>query len=294
MSKPKPGPTLFEMVSKGRPGVRARRLTLPRWWGASESAPQASTRRPTTPQTDPANGGPISDQDRLRAPLLAVDGPRLLISLSSVSAGVVVFVFIIVVAAAFLVGQSRGMRVGQADGFIRGQAAIESDALDGIEKARRSTPNVDIFAGLPTSPVTDGSKAGDAGRAGDPGGPAGASPAPSDGSEPADALNGPTWVKGHTYIVVQEFLDQDLAEAEKARDFLKEHGIASAVVTYTGRSNYKYRLVTQKGFNRDDPVQKRLCDEFHEKIRVLGDLFVKGGGRYNLQGYQKMATANHP
>jgi hypothetical protein len=99
----------------------------------------------------------------------------------------------------------------------------------------------------------------------------------------------PKWVRGHTYIVVQEFLETDLEEARKAREFLEEHGVPTSIVRYSGRSKYKYRLVTQKGFNCDDPVQKQLCNEYHQQIRKLGELFVKAGGRYDLQGYQKKA-----
>jgi len=283
MSRPKGGPSLFELIRKAgsRPAASDASVAIRRSASDGSAGPCDESDALAGAGSRPAATGGIRPPESL----CSIEGPRLVISLSSVSAGVCVFLLIVVIAGAFLAGQIRGRTLGQSEGYARAKLAIESEALTEIDKARRSTPKTDVFAGMASSPVSEAGV--------DTAGQAAAFLSTGLG-EGASSSTSATWVKGHTYIVVQEFLEQDLADAQKAGDFLAEHGVSTSIVTYSGRSNYKYRLVTQKGFNCDDPLQKRLCDDFHERIRKLGALFVKGGGRYDLQGYQKRATANHP
>ncbi len=149
--------------------------------------------------------------------------------------------------------------------------------------ARRSRPDTRIFDGVGTPPVrTHGENA--------------LSLASPDGIEAEnshpDAQMGGTsstaFVNGHTYIVVQEFRAEDGEDATDAQKFLSDRGIETTILDSKG--TYKYRLITVKGFNREDPDQKRWCDEFLERIRKIGDAYTKAGGRYSLQGYQKTYT----
>ena len=274
MAKTKRGPSFFEILRKDGTPSEATRLNVPGWWSRRKGAEPPA--RPS--QEAPTGTAPPTRTPGSQAPLIAVDGPRLILSFSSFSAALTVLVLAAVLTGTFFIGQFRGLERGRAEGFSSAQQAIADGAMDDIQRARRSRPEGELFAGMPSSPVkADSAK------------PLAAVPPGRKADPPAQPASGHKWVKGHTYIVVQEFLETDLEQAEKARDFLKEHGVPTEIVHYGGRSNYKYRLVTQKGFNCDDPVQKRLCNEYHQEIRKLGDLFVRAGGRYNLQGYQKKA-----
>ena len=213
--------------------------------------------------------------------MVAIDGPRLVLSLSSFSAGAAVFVLFALLVAAYWIGQASGLDQGLAQGFKNGQESIQATALDDIEAARVSQPSRELFAGMPSSPV----------RA-EPALPENAKRSGLTGPAAEEQVKQPALVRGHTYIVVQEFLAEDRASAESARQFLQERGVPTIIVPSKGNRSYKYHLVTQKGFNCDDPAQKERCNEYHEKIRKLGDLFKQAGGRYDLQGYQKKATAD--
>ncbi len=274
MAKTKRGPSLFEILRKDGPPSQDARLDVPGWWSRGEDR----GRQRTSSAPPPSEGVRPTGESDGKAPLVAVDGPRLVLSFTSLTASMGVLLLIVVITGAFFIGRHRGLVLGRAEGFASGKAAIGEEVLDDIEKARRSKPKEEIFAGMSSSPV----------QANNPQSLA-AVPAGRKGAPAAEPEDGPKWVRGHTYIVVQEFLETDLEEARKAREFLEEHGVATSIVQYRGRSKYKYRLVTQKGFNCDDPVQKQLCDEYHQQIRKLGELFVKAGGRYDLQGYQKKA-----
>ncbi len=210
---------------------------------------------------------------------IGIDGSRLVISLSSFGSGILCALALIPLVAVFWLGQSRGYEKGRSAGFQAARLSIESQALDSITAARRQAANPSVFADLPTPPTTAGAQS-ERVRAND-----------EMSVGPANAGDGrPAWVRGHTYIVVQEFLADDLADAEKAKVFLADHGIAAVIVTSSTKGPYRHSLISRQGFNCDDPEQRKRCEDLHDRIRKIGRLFEKGGGRYNLQGYQKKAT----
>jgi hypothetical protein len=283
MSKRKRGPALIELIHTGEESE----VKLPSWWG------RRSARRPDESDVDssrvaePDSGSDsASAVDRSSAVLFAeLRGDRLVFSFTSMMAGIAFFVLVVVVGAGFLIGRQLGKTAGLSEGYEQGIASVSAQTLDEIEAARMSGPKTDIFGGLRTSPIVGGRDSASTTPAftGNAGAEMGVGSPGSTGSTG-------TWVSGHTYIVVQEFKASDEDDVAAADLFLREQGVETAILESKG--TYRYRLVALKGFNRDDPVQRRRCDEFHDRIRKLGQLFVKAGGRYDLQGYQKKLTAD--
>ncbi len=279
MATSRKGPSLFEVIRKRDPSADSGRVEVPKWWTTRQKRDT-----PESPEADAATSD-AANVDRssiaaTRSRLITIDGPRLVISLSSVYAGIAVALLIALSSGVYVLGHASGRATGQEEGYARARRAIESATLNEIDAARLAKPNPGIFAGLPSSPTR----------------PPKVGPTHRDTAKPKTARPTssatPRWIKGYTYIVVQEFRANDRAEMQKARSFLRDNGIPTVVVEASGKSRYKYRLVTQKGFNRGDPLQKRRCDEYHQRIRKLGKAFVKSGGRYDLQGYQKKATSD--
>ena len=300
MPKSKRGPSLVELMRKSDAGQPPNSPQLPAWWkstaqsapdqeaepAAIASAPDSTTRRSVTPSA--------SD-----APLAAARHDRVAISFSSFSAAVTVFSFVTLLVGGFLAGRAVGIRQGEELGYAAGVRTLRAETTDEIEMARKSKPNTGIFSGLRSSPTTKAQAKKSASAAG---GKRPARSAPTKARKAASAArtsqpkpksppsvpHGSKWINGYTYIIVQEFRSEDQADALEAREFLRGHGVSTTILESRGR--YKYRLAADKGFNCDDANQRKWCDEFHAKIQELGKLYVKAGGRYDLQGYQKKLT----
>lgn len=292
MPKTKRGPSLLEVIKERKLQSESSSLNLPGWWksraadaGAGPAGQHSPGRVAGTAlgeQVRAAPGQAILDRTsgHATAPLVTIDGPRLVLSFSTFSAGVAATLLIALVVGAFWIGQASGRTRGQAEGFATARESIQAQALNDIELARKSPPRRELFAGMPSSPVEH-----DSGEA------KSVKKRAADSQAVKNQTQQPRGVRGHTYIVVQEFRTEDRAEAEEARRFLQKHKIETTIITSETKSTYKYRLVTRRGFNCDDPLQKKRCNDLHAKIREVGELFVKAGGRYNLQGYQKKVTA---
>jgi hypothetical protein len=89
------------------------------------------------------------------------------------------------------------------------------------------------------------------------------------------------WVQGHTYIVVQDFRKDARGDAEMAQEYLAQNGIHGVILERSGA--YPYRLITTQGFNRDDKAERKLADEYQERIRRLGHAYLEAGGRYDFK-----------
>lgn len=284
MGKAKRNPTLIEAMGKRSSGVPEAAPRVPRWWNRPRTAPAerpAGVREPIPASAvePPAFEDSAVDAEESAA-IVRVRGSRLVLSFSSFSAGVLTALLVAVVFGAYVGGRSSGRGEGLREGFDAGRQSIEATALNDIETARRSAPNPDVFADLPSSPVdaTQRSTTTDE------------SPADT-GLGGSTATGAFSVVKGHTYIVVQAFRSRD--DADRAQTFLHDRGVETAILTSDSQATYPFHLVTQKGFNCDDAEQKRWCDEYHAKIKGLGEEYVKAGGRYKLEGYQKKAIADH-
>ncbi len=277
MAKSRKNPTLIEVINKTQSTPKKQPDTnVPEWFGNEANPPSAPTVTTATPKPADTTTAPPSQPAKTRKspPIFRIDGPRVVLTFSSVLAAIVLFAAGAALIAAYELGKTRGDEAGHQRGFQAGMAYVKKSTADEIESARKSLPNPDVLSRLGTSPVKN--------------------PKPSQtNAKSADnnAKSDKIWVRDHTYIVVQDFLTADLNDARHARDFLAENSIESVILDASGK--YGYRLVATKGFNCSDPDQKRWCDKFHKRIASLGKEFRKAGGRYNLEGYKKKATGQN-
>lgn len=156
---------------------------------------------------------------------------------------------LVLMVGAFLMGRSFGYQSGVTDTRLSVQAAAMSDIDAAMVRAQRT--------GLP-------------------GGSAGSTVSGASGSG--------GWIEGLDYVVVQEFgrgREQDVAAAGQ---FLHDHGIETAVVTFPSGSS---QLIATRGFDRKDAPEKVEAESFLSRIHELGRKFKAGGGHYHLQGYFK-------
>ncbi|MCH7526589.1 MAG: hypothetical protein IID39_04045 [Planctomycetes bacterium] len=290
MAKSKDGPSLLELIGKRHRSRPDGSIGFRQSWRAArdEVAPGIAKSGAAIPPASDSSSAESPQTKATPPPLFEIDGGRVVFSFSSGTAGMAVFALALLVAAGFFVGLRAGRQEGQESGFRAGVESVRAESIDGIEAARNAAPKSGIFNGVGVSPVRSaGSAQPDRKREAErvrPQEPA---------AKQAKPESGPSqWVLGHTYIVVQEFRSGDRADAEAARVFLRLHGVETAILASQG--SYGHTLVTLKGFNRDDPVQRKLCEEFHDQIRQLGKLFAEAGGRYDLQGYQKKVTSIPP
>lgn len=274
MAKSRKSQTLIEVINKAQsPRKNQPKTDVPPWFGHDAATPQteATSAQPATTTTKPPSGPSDTIPPRRSAPFFQIDGPRVVFTLSSLTAAIALFAAGAALIAAYELGKDRGDEVGHKRGFHEGQAFIRKSTADEIESARKSLPNPDVLSGLGSTPVK--------------------SPSPTEKRGiPATGRSDHDFpvVRNHTYIVVQDFLTADLNDARHAKDFLAENDIESKILESSGK--YGYRLVATKGFNCDDPNQRRWCDKYHQRISALGKKFRKAGGRYDLQGYKRKAT----
>ena len=206
-------------------------------------------------------------------PLFEVAGGRIRLALTSQAMAVAVFGLGLLALAAYSVGLSVGRSRGVNEGYEAGQASAQAEAMDSIQEARAQQPTERLFEGVGISPVA-------AAR-----GPELTGDTPKPATPPAGATS---WVRGYTYVVVQDFKADARDDVDRARRFLADNGIETAVLELTG--DWKYRLVTTQGYNRDDPLQRDLADDYLARTRRQGQTFFEGGGRYRLEGYFKKLT----
>jgi len=215
--------------------------------------------------------------------ILAIDGKVIRVVLTSSAAAVVVFTMAAMIVAAFWSGRSTGYDAGLGAGYERALQDIEEEGADAIERARRDSPQGGLFDGIGESPV-----AVDTGET-DPGaGPALAARSMADTASTGAAQT--TWTPGYTYIVVQDFADTARQDAIRAQAYLRKHGIETSLEDAPGSW---IRLITCKGFNRDDPAQKKEADQYLARLRGIGATYFKDGGQYKLEGYFNKLTQDH-
>lgn len=277
MPKSKDGVALFEIMRKiepdgkdtgagGRSGVSER-----------ETAPTPLPPRraePSGPRRLAGRDRPAGrDNGTADLPVVEMAGGRLQLALTSRATAVVVFALGVLLVAAYWAGLMVGRERGEAAGFEEGRAFAQASAVDEIQTARAQRPAQGLFEGIGADPVQAAETV--------------VSEGPTEDrvtrTQPEVA-----WVRGYTYIAVQDFRADAQADVERARRYLLDNGIETAVVELEG--DWKYCLVTTQGFNRDDPVQRDLADEHLATIRKLGQAYFKAGGDYRLEGYFKKLT----
>ncbi|MCP4246106.1 MAG: hypothetical protein GY778_03565 [bacterium] len=272
MPKPKDGPALFEIMRKMGPDRAEAPAEEPVSAPAMPAKPPRTEARPAEarPEIPDRSSADQGDSEGPAPPLYEVAGGRIRLALTSQAMAVAVFGLGLLLLAAYTVGLSVGRNRGEAEGYEAGQAAAQADAMDSIQEARAQQPTKRLFEGVGISPVATNR------------GPEAAAESAS-ATSPAGGVT--SWVRGYTYVVVQDFQADARDDVDRAQRFLADNGIDTAVVELTG--NWKYRLVTTQGFNWDDPLQRDLANDYLARTRRLGQTFFEAGGRYRLKGYFK-------
>ena len=267
MPRSKRGPALFDLLSQDEatepqtdnlqerrdPGQESRDAT-----GAAPSLPETAS-SPVKPREERSNAGGDG-------PFIELDGDRIRISLTSVTAAVAVFAAMVIALGVFEFGRRLGDQGGFKRGHATGRASYVADAVSDIEAARSQPPATELISDLLREPAADTAVA-DA----------------VTGEKAADS-EGPDWIQDHTYIVAQEFSAGRRDDAQRAREFLTEHGVATELVCYPSGA---IQLITAQGYNREDRTQREMSDQLLEKVHDVGAQYFASGGGYKLEGYFK-------
>ena len=264
MPKPKDGPALFELMRATVPeaeakGPDARQDEVP---AAPKAPPKAVDRKPPAAPEPVAEPSPPETPPVDSRPVFEVVGGQVRLALTSQWVAVAIFCLGLLLLAAYRIGLGVGLDEGKRVGHQAAQARVRDD----IQAARAKPPTEGLFQGVGPSPVVRPT-----------------APAPAESDERPAVEDGPSWVTGYTYVAVQDFRADAGADVQRARQYLAENGVETVVVEMDG--DWKYRLITVEGFNRSDPVQRKLADEFLTSVRALGQEYFKQGGRYRLEGY---------
>jgi hypothetical protein len=284
---------LFDLLGDDE-ARRKMSLQTPDWWNRSEEpdAAGATKRRAATasPATQPSSAAsaiepsgipetsipetpipetPIqetpSPEAGRKVPFMELDGERIRVSFTSLTAALAVFAAVVLLLGAFELGRHNGDRAGFARGNAVSRASLGAEALSEIEAARREAPNLRVVDALLTER---------------------AAPTPDDPVERLEASHTPTprWVRDHTYIVAQEFSGGHGDDAVRAQAFLERYGVATELIQYPSGA---IQLITAQGYNRTDETQRQMADRFLEKVRAVGVEYFAQGGGYKLEGYFK-------
>ena len=285
MSKSKRGPALFDLIEEQR-AKTGDVLKVPSWWGkgfrspasAGKAKPASPPSQAKTPRLEPAESQPAMEtsSEAQSVSFAELDGDRIRLSFTSVTAAVAVFIILVMILAGIEMGRRSGIRAGFKQGYAAGRASYEAETVSEIELAKAQPPAVHLVESLlkdavpavpgptphPATASTDGSPAGEA----------------------------PRWVRGHTYIVAQEFSAGREADAAKAQAFLARHGLETELVRYAGGST---QLISLRGFQLRDTTQRRMAEELKKKIHTVGEKYYASRGGYRLKGYFKTLKGDH-
>ncbi len=246
---PSPPPTL-----KNKPRPESEQAIVPSRTAVASQVASTAT---------PGAGG--TGRVRRRRRLLEFDDECVTMSLTSLSAAIVVFVLSVGLLGLYELGRTGGQSAGYQKGYRAGRASYEADATSEIEAARNAPPETHVVEGLLESTLRGA------------GGTAGADIGSKTGPQTS-------WVQGLTYIVAQEFAPKAEQDARKARAFLRSQGIDTALIK---QDNSWFQLVTTQGYDRSDTVQRDLADRFLAKEHEVGAAYYASGGGYRLEGYFK-------
>ncbi len=283
MAKTKRGPALFELLEAN--GGRSAGVKVPSWWSRHEQElPDVPAMEAKGVIGESAYSG-ISPNESNEVqnghwPSIEVEGDRIRISLTSVTAAVAVFVGLGVVFASYVIGTQRGDAAGFQRGFQAGRVDAGSGTADEIESLRKQSPASHLV----------GSLLEDAGRktSSGPGQREDRTPAKTSTAIVPNATGqvgaAAGWVRNLTYIVAQEFTAANIEKARHAREFLAQRGVNSELVPF---GNETSMLIVTQGYDHKDPAQKRLADQLLEKVRAIGTQYYSAGGGYRLEGYYK-------
>lgn len=262
MRRTKSGTALFDLLNDEQAQKEAP-ISVPEWWSsrASGSAqPPAPAAPPNTEVGAVELAARMNEGTAHAVPFMEVEDGRIRISLTSVSTAVAVFAGLVIVLGAFELGRNQAGKGEFRRGVDAGRASFQADTLSEIEAARRQPPATELVQDLLLQPAghTANRTGGGSGRA--------------------------RWIRGHTYIVVQEFPRGQTDAAARAQAYLLERGLSAAKIAYPSGS---VQLITTQGFNRSDPTQRAMADKLLAQVRTLGASYFSSGGGYRMEGYFK-------
>jgi hypothetical protein len=290
MARPKRAP-LYEVLAKSKnpPGWIRQRHRSEDEAGAESEPPNDVADAPAPEATEPvpqAATPPAGAVDKGASDerIIVIDGRVVRLALTSTTAAIVIFVLVAAVVAAFWTGRSAGLSTGREQGYEKAQQDLEAEGIDAIELARRGPPETGLFEGIGESPIGTGAAAEDPDPVEDEEARRPESPAPR---APATT----EWVKGLTYVVVQEFHRTAGDDARRAQAYLAKNNIDTALIELS--TEWGYRLITRKGFDWDSQSGRRECDQFLKRLRQIGKAYWNSGGGYKLEGYPKKLTNDH-
>ncbi len=277
MARPKNATALYEVIR--RTDLSGKDAET----GMSDPASEAVTPQPAPSpvsapvrdaggQPDRTGRGPVAEGPA--PPVFQVVDGRVRLALTPAATAVAIFALACLMVVAYGAGTRVGQRRGHEAGFAEGREYTTSATLDEIQAARTKPPTDGLFEGVGVAPVR---------RAETP------PETISRAAEPGQGAPAGGWVPGYTYVVVQDFRAGDAVVMEQARQYLLDNGVETAVIELEG--GYAGRLITTQGFNREDPVQKQLCEDYWARVRKLGQAFFDEGGKYRLEGYLKTLKA---
>ena len=289
MRKQRRGPALFELLQGDR--TQRAEILLPPGLRVVGSEPEdhddeghqvdtvAERLRPTAEIAQPTDGHRAVEP---KEGFVELDGDRLRLNLTPVSAAVSLFAICLVILGAFVFGQRRGDKAGFLRGYAGSRESAAAGSSDAIEAARNQPPATHLMESLlkesPERGIGD-NRSGERSMAG---------LAPTTASaariaeSPRNEVTG--WVRDHTYIVAQEFSTGREDDVRRAQGFLVDRGIGCEIVRLDSGA---MQLVTTQGFDHKDAAQKKLADELLKKVRAAGAEYFASGGGYKMEGYYK-------
>ncbi len=267
MPKTKHGPALFDVLGENE-GETLETLKLPRRRGDPVGE---LTGQSTKPASEVSSVERLRLAEPLEPPegktrLLELSHDRVRLSLTSKAAAVGFFVVLVVLVLAFETGRRSGHGTGFASGYQEGRASFTAADLSEVEVARAQPPVTALVSELLATRET--------------------APGRIETTEEYETIDAgePGWVRGSTYIVAQEFSADHAGDAANARAFLAERGIATWPVV---RDNGSIQLITTRGFDRRDPVERQRADAFLTRLHEAGVRYYAAAGGYRLKGYFK-------
>jgi len=277
MSKPRQGPALFDLIPEKKQPDAHRILRIPGAWSEEEAAAEQLERVEAPVGAPSATGSEAVPDARggFLGSALRMDGQRITLSVTSYGAAIAMFLVLVVLSAAFTLGQRSGVRSGYQLAVEQTQA--NGSGQDELETARQAAPVPGLVAPLverPGAAVVE----------------APAKPVAKPSALPEVPAVPQSWQRDHTYVVAQEFSATKAQDAAVALSFLAKHGIDTAMIPQSGGGVW---LMTLQGFNHKDPMQKKQSDQLLEKVRSVGKSYYAQGGGYRMEGYFKTLKGDH-
>ena len=153
MAKSKRGRALFDLLDDD--GQEIADLLTQERRGARTSARGVE---PKTKRSEPSGAKAlrlaepvVSEEDQVR--WLRLDGRRIRLTLTSVTAALVLFGALVLLAVAFKIGDRTGFTDGVAQGFEKGRASFAAETLSEIDLARTQAPATQLIEDLYALPA---------------------------------------------------------------------------------------------------------------------------------------------